>query len=155
MCSILIFLCLSSHSLLGFCALTPLKLFMPMTHTELKPTVGFQASMYLTSQQHLVQLTTASSLVQFLHLVSRLLETITHRLFFLLTSLGSRPLFSHRLDVSPTSHSLSVHILLVVSPSPINLYIICTAVTPKYISSAKTSLINSRLEPYKNFCLNV
>lgn len=45
------FLFLSSHYLLGFSPLIPLKLFTPMAYTELKPAVGFQSSVYLTSQQ--------------------------------------------------------------------------------------------------------
>lgn len=61
----------------------------------------------------------------------------------------SFPMF-FMLGLSPTLFSLSILTLLVVSPSPINLCIIWIHVTPKYISSAKTSIINSRLEPHKH-----
>lgn len=72
-----LFFFIYSHYLLGFCPLAPLKLFMAMTCTLLKIILGLQSSFYTTSQQHLLQLTTASSLIHFLHLVSGISHTPT------------------------------------------------------------------------------
>lgn len=138
--------------------LTALKLFMPMTCTVLKPIAAFQSSLYLTSQLHLIRLTIASSLTQFLYLVSRISHSFTHP-----TPVGVSPLL--QLATSPLSFSscwgsalhqiLYRYSLSVTSPSPINPYIICIPATPKYASPAKAPRINFRLEPYKHLHLNV
>lgn len=72
-----LFFFISSRYLLGFCPLTPMKLFMVMTYTLLKLILGLQSLFYMTSQQHLMQLTITSSLIHFLHLVSGISHTPT------------------------------------------------------------------------------
>lgn len=90
------FLFLSSHYLLGFCPLIPLKLFMPVTCTLLKPVVNCWSSFYLTFQHHLIELTIISSLIHFLNLLSRISCTPTPRIihsnFFDLLLLFFHPL---------------------------------------------------------------